>query len=68
MSLKRYEQIRQFLHFVDNSQQNGDRYFKARPILEAVRSLRTFKAVSTRNCLKIEEEHRYSIDEMMVPY
>lgn len=58
MSLKRYEQIRQFLHFVDNSQQNGDRYFKVRPILEAVR----------RNCLKIEEEHRYSIDEMMVPY
>ncbi|KAF9413689.1 hypothetical protein HW555_008135 [Spodoptera exigua] len=35
MSLKRYEQIRQFLHFVDNSQQNGDRYFKVRPILEA---------------------------------
>ncbi|KAH9632632.1 hypothetical protein HF086_004750 [Spodoptera exigua] len=58
MSLKRYEQIRQFLHFVDNSQQNGDRYFKVRPILKAVR----------RNCLKIEEEHRYSIDEMMVPY
>lgn len=58
MSLKRYEQIRQFLHFVDNSQQNEDRYFKIRPILEGVR----------RNCLKIEEEHRYSIDEMMVPY
>ncbi|KAF9419657.1 hypothetical protein HW555_003935 [Spodoptera exigua] len=35
MSLKRYEQICQFLHFVDNSQQNGDRYFKVRPILEA---------------------------------
>lgn len=37
---------------------NNDRYFKVRSLLEMVR----------RNCLKLKEEGRYSIDEMMVPY
>jgi hypothetical protein len=58
MSLKKYESIRRYLHFVDNTTMDTDRYFKIRPLLEAIR----------QNCLKLEEENRYSIDEMMVPY
>ncbi|XP_063627513.1 piggyBac transposable element-derived protein 3-like [Cydia splendana] len=58
MSLKRYEQIRRYLHFADNEMDDGDRYYKIRPFLERVRL----------NCLKVEEENHFSIDEMMVPY
>lgn len=60
MSLKRYQAIRRFLHFVDNSLQkdSNDRYFKIRPLLDKMR----------QNFFKIKEEHKYTIDEMMVPY
>lgn len=58
MPLKRYQQIRRFLHFVDNSDPNSDPYFKVRPLIEKIR----------KNCLKVEEENRFSIDEMTIPY
>ncbi|XP_047518990.1 piggyBac transposable element-derived protein 4-like [Pieris napi] len=58
MTLKKYEKIRRYLHFVDNTDTNDDRYFKVRPILECVRN----------NCLQLVEEKKYSVDEMMVPY
>lgn len=38
MSLKRYEQIRRHIHFVDNiHDDSSDRYFKIRPVMEKVR-------------------------------
>ncbi|RZF41578.1 hypothetical protein LSTR_LSTR000292 [Laodelphax striatellus] len=58
MSLKRYQQIRRFLHFVDNNDKNDDLYFKIRKFIEKLR----------RNCLAIANESRFSVDEMMVPY
>lgn len=58
MSLKRYQQIRRYIHFVNNRNQNDDPYFKVRPVLDIVR----------RNCLQIDSEKKQSIDEMMVPY
>lgn len=58
MPLKRFQQVRRYLHFSDNLQDDGDRYYKIRPFLEGIR----------QNCLKVEEENRFSIDEMMVPY
>nr|CAI5858404.1 unnamed protein product [Callosobruchus analis] len=58
MSLKRYQQIRRYIHFVNNANQNDDPYFKIRPALEIVR----------RNCIAVEEEKKQSIDEIMVPY
>ncbi|CAK1594386.1 unnamed protein product [Parnassius mnemosyne] len=58
MPLKKYEKIRKYLHFADNSNINDDRYYKVRPIIEKIRL----------NCLKMKEEQRYSVDEMMVPY
>lgn len=58
MPLKRYQALRRYLHFVDNNDVNDDRYFKIRPVLESVR----------KNCLKIEQEIRNSVDEMMIPY
>ncbi|KAJ8729842.1 hypothetical protein PYW07_016880 [Mythimna separata] len=61
MSLKRYEAIRQNLHFADNNFESSDRYYKVRSLLEGIR----------QNCLAQESvtgEHTFSIDEMMVPY
>lgn len=37
MSLKRYQQIRRYIHFVNNDEVNEDRYFKIRPVCEIVR-------------------------------
>ncbi|XP_026724781.1 uncharacterized protein LOC113491812 [Trichoplusia ni] len=58
MPVKRFEQIRRNIHFVDNTNQDEDRYYKVRPFIEKIR----------RNCLSTEEETKYSIDEMTIPY
>lgn len=58
MPLKKYQSLRRYLHFTDNSQMNDDRYFKVRPLLESVR----------KSCLSIEQEKMNSVDEMMIPY
>lgn len=58
MTLKRYQQIRRNLHFVDNTSEDTDRYFKVRLLIEKVR----------QNCLKHEDEQTFSVDEMMIPY
>ncbi|KAJ8971830.1 hypothetical protein NQ314_000526 [Rhamnusium bicolor] len=58
MPLKRYHQIRRYIHFVNNRNQNDDPYFKISPVLDIIR----------RNCMQIENERRQNIDEMMVPY
>ncbi|KOB51840.1 putative ankyrin 2,3/unc44, partial [Operophtera brumata] len=44
MPLKRYQQIRRYLHFADNNMEDGDRYYKIRPLLEKIRL----------NCLKYQ--------------
>lgn len=57
--LKRYQQIRRHLHYANNNMDNGDRYYKVRPLLEKIRL----------NCLKYQVmENRFSIDEMMIAY
>ena len=58
MPLKRYQQIRRYIHFANNTLEDSDRYFKIRPVMERIR----------QNFLKVEEEGKYSIDEMMIPY
>lgn len=59
MPLKRYQKIRRYLHFANNNLENGDRYYKIRPVLEKVR----------QNCLKYQGlENKFSIDEMMIAY
>lgn len=58
MPLKRYQQIRRFLHFVDNNVQDSDRYYKVGPLVQKIRD----------NCLAQQNERRFSIDEMMIPY
>ncbi|KAJ8937836.1 hypothetical protein NQ314_011697 [Rhamnusium bicolor] len=58
MPLKRYQALRRYIHFVDNNDLDSDRYFKIRPFLNEIR----------KKFLEIDEEHKYSIDEMMVPY
>ncbi|KAF9409550.1 hypothetical protein HW555_011115 [Spodoptera exigua] len=57
MSLKRYQQVRRYLHFVDNNMDDGDKYYKVRPVVEQIR----------QNCLKQQKtETKFSIDEMMI--
>lgn len=59
MSLKRYQKLRRYIHFADNTLDNGtDPYFKIRPIAEMLR----------RNFSRIPHEKKMSVDEMMVPY
>lgn len=58
MPLKRYQQIRQYLHFANNTLEDSDCYFKIRSVMERIR----------QNFLKVEEEGKYSTDEMMIPY
>lgn len=59
MPLKRYQQIRRYLHFANNNMDDGDRYYKVRPLLEKIRL----------NCLKYQGmDSRFSIDEMMIAY
>ncbi|KAF9409712.1 hypothetical protein HW555_011002 [Spodoptera exigua] len=50
MTLKKYEKIRRFLHFVDNTDTNDDRYFKVRPVLERIRELFAARARKALQC------------------
>ncbi|KOB72988.1 Uncharacterized protein OBRU01_11452 [Operophtera brumata] len=58
MTLKRFQLLRRYIHFNDNLKDDGDGYYKVRPLLKRIRE----------NCLHVEEETRFSIDEMMVPH
>lgn len=58
MTLKKFQQLRRYIHFNNNLLDDGDRYFKIRPFVEKLRA----------NFLKIPHEDKFSIDEMMVPY
>lgn len=58
MPLKRFEQIRRNIHFVDNTYPDEDRYYKIHPFIEKIR----------RNCLSTKEEMKYSIEEIAIPY
>ena len=59
ISLTRFENLKRFLHFNDNSQmsaQNGDKLFKLRPILDSVLS----------KCRSIPQEESHSVDEQII--
>ena len=61
LPLKQYKKLREFLHVVDNKEKDkpenkGDKCFKVKPLLEAVRT----------NCNKIEPEVNHSIDEQII--
>lgn len=59
LPIKRFQQIRRYLHFADNTHADeSDRYYKLRPLLERVRA----------QCLSIEDENAFSVDEMIIPY
>ena len=64
MGVKRFDELRNYLHFNDNSnikksdESGYDPLFKVRPLITKVR----------KNCIKIECEENNSIDERMVPF
>ena len=60
MPLKRFDKLKRFIHFVDNSkyeESNHDKLFKIRPVIERVRE----------QCLRVLPEEMHSIDEQIIP-
>ena len=62
MSIKRYKELRRFLHVSDNSKKDepenkGNKLYKIEPVLLHVRD----------NCRKIQSEVENSIDEQIIP-
>ena len=58
MTMKEYQMMRQFLHFVDLEGQEATRMGKISHLMEIFR----------KNCLSVENEKNQSIDEIMGPY
>ncbi|CAH1991505.1 unnamed protein product [Acanthoscelides obtectus] len=59
MPVKRFKKLRRRIQFQDNNTDpQGDRLFKIRPLREKLR----------QKCIGIEEEGLFSIDEMMIAY
>ncbi|XP_022823398.1 piggyBac transposable element-derived protein 3-like isoform X1 [Spodoptera litura] len=59
MGIKRYRTIKRFLHFCDNTNvDKNDGYHKVSAVMEHVH----------QQCLKLEEERSFAIDEMIIPY
>jgi hypothetical protein len=58
MSQKRFEKVKRYLHFNDNSAETnvGDKLSKVRSLIEKVRA----------NCLAVEPEVYHSVDEQMI--
>lgn len=60
MPLKRFEQLRRFLHVVDNDtfdEHSSNKLFKIQPLIDLVR----------KECIKVEPEEFHSIDEQIIP-
>ena len=63
MSVNRFDKIKQFLHCNDNAKMvpkgdpSYDKLFKVRPVLDSV----------LKNCKKIPQEEKHSIDEQIIP-
>ena len=60
MPLKRFEQLRRFLHVVDNDifdEHSSNKLFKIQPLIDLVR----------KECIKVESEEFHSIDEQIIP-
>ncbi|KAJ8928233.1 hypothetical protein NQ314_019180 [Rhamnusium bicolor] len=59
MPVKIFKKLRRLINYQDNNvDANGDRLFKIKPLLEEIRL----------NCIQIENEDLYYIDEMMILY
>lgn len=58
MCSKRFEKIRQFIHFANNDEYstspNHDRLFKIRPVMNAL--IKSFKLIPMEECLSIDEQ------------
>ena len=60
MPLKRFEQLRRFLHVVDNDtfyEHSSNKLFKIQPLIDLVR----------KECIKEEPEEFHSMDEQIIP-
>ena len=60
MPLKRFDQLRRFLHVVDSdtfAEHSSNKLFKIQPLIDSVR----------KECIKVEPEEFHSIDEQIIP-
>ncbi|XP_018020808.1 piggyBac transposable element-derived protein 3-like [Hyalella azteca] len=63
MSRDKFEEIKRYIHFNDNTQQKTrddpdfDKLFKIRPIIESIRT----------NCRKVSQEEHQVVDEQIIP-
>lgn len=60
MSLRRFEEIKRFLHFADNnSQSNADKFYKLRPVLDVLEE---------RFVAAMSPEEFQAVDEQIIPF
>ena len=59
MARNRYEQLRCYIHFVDNDTVHdvNDKLFKIKPILD----------LAQKKCVKIEPEEFHAVNEQIIP-
>lgn len=58
MTANRFEEIKRFLHFSDNSMQSADKLHKIRPLIEQLRT----------RFVSVPMEENLSVDEQIVPF
>ena len=64
MSLTRFEQLRRFLHFVDNADQKAKGEDGFYPLFKVRKLLDIFRA----QCLLVPPEEKQCVDEQMIPF
>ena len=57
MSMNKFDTIKRYLHFNNNSNENNDKLHKIRPIIDSIR----------KNCNKIAPEEHQAVDEQIIP-
>ncbi|XP_046986090.1 piggyBac transposable element-derived protein 3-like [Schistocerca americana] len=58
MTRDRFYELRNYMHFVDNTSEHIEKLWKVKPFLECVQ----------KKCLTLPRSHHLSIDEQMVPF
>ncbi|XP_049769293.1 piggyBac transposable element-derived protein 3-like isoform X2 [Schistocerca cancellata] len=58
MTRDRFYELRNYMHFVDNTSEHNEKLWKVKPFLDCVQ----------KKCLTLPRSHHLSIDEQMVPF
>ncbi|XP_049813953.1 piggyBac transposable element-derived protein 3-like [Schistocerca nitens] len=58
MTRDRFYELRNYMHFVDNTSEHNEKLWKVKPFLDCVQ----------KKCLTLPRSHHLSVDEQMVPF